>query len=100
MTFKPLKDFKTKIQDLALVLSILKEWAKQLNDNPLLDGRLFQNLTISTSGKAISHNLGRVPKGWIIVRNTGSDRIWETGKDKNHLNLDCDGSTTFSIWIF
>ena len=66
-------------QDLELLSQNIKRFAKVLEDNPVLDGRLIEN--VKPQGRAptdppglvagdniINHGLGRALRGWYVVR--------------------------------
>jgi hypothetical protein len=100
MKFKGLKDTHSTDAELAKATSNLREWAKQFSDIPFLSGRLIEDIDVKTSQTTVSHNLGRVPAGYIIVYKSSAGDIWATSKDDTHLVLDTSANVTISIWVF
>jgi hypothetical protein len=99
MSIKSFKVQQFSDVNLSLLNSALREWTVQFKEIPFLQGRSF-NVSITTSGLELVHNLGRQPNGWIILGKDANVDIWETGKSPTILSLDADGTTNFSIWVF
>jgi hypothetical protein len=80
-------------------------WAQTLNpviNNPLLQGQLISNLSLSSSNsQTFNHGLGRNMKGWFIVDINSEANIWRTAPfNASTLTLTANAETTFSIWVF
>ena len=104
MAIKPLEVQTTGNQDLELLMQNVKKWAKVLEDNPLLDGRLIEDVEFAGGALTvdINHGLGRQPLGWIItdftaLAGTGIVRdAWDTSTITFTASAACD----LDLWIF
>ncbi len=67
---------------------------------PIVDGVLIEGITITTAGLAVSHLLGRQPRGWFVVDKTTDANVWRTAWDSRLLTLDASATTVVSLWIF
>lgn len=97
---KPLKTLHFSDQDLALLMSVLTQWSIQFKDIPFLDGRLVEDISITTDTVTVSHNLKRTPKGWFVVTKNANADIWEVSKNSAQIVFDASATVTASIWIF
>lgn len=72
-----LTSFNTKIHELSLMQS---SWAKDLDpvlSNPIVNGILLKNVSLTTGVNRIPHKLNRNLIGWIITRNRGPQYIYD-----------------------
>lgn len=97
---KPLKQQQFSDPALALLVSNLREWSDQFKNIPILDGKLIENVSISTSGAVVSHTLGRVPRGWFVVNINAAVDILQISANDRTLTLDANGSAIISLWVF
>lgn len=54
--------------ELVRALDAIWEWSRQFDRQPWLDGVLLTGLELGTAGTTHSHKLGRVPRGFIVLR--------------------------------
>ncbi len=100
----PLERQHTEDQDSELFQQNVKNFVKRLEDNPLLDGVLIENIVFSgavTVNQA--HKLGRKPRGWIITDLTGGlvDVARNVGDfDDKFLSLAASAACVVSVWVF
>ena len=71
----------------------------------LSDGVLIKDVTlVSTSFTEVSHKLGRKPAGYIVVRKSAAQTVFEDAGDYNNrqlfLRLKSSGAVTVNLWIF
>lgn len=73
-----------------------------LADNPLLQGRLIEDVTLSTSPVLVAHKLGRAYRGWFLVDNNANTTVYNsvTDLEESFLELVASGSCTVSLWVF
>ena len=64
----PLEIQQAEDQDVNLLQTNVKNFVKVLEDNPLLDGHLLENIELDAGDNAINHRLGRRLRGWIVTR--------------------------------
>lgn len=100
MAFRELKEQHFTDADLSVMMSQLKEWAAQFKDIPFLDGRLLEDISVSTTATKFNHGLNREPRGWFVVKANANVNVWQTSQSKLFITLDASGSATVSIWIF
>ena len=78
------------------------DFARQLENNPLLDGRILTRVVVGTSATNLSHLLGRDWIGWFVVRKSTTASIYE-GTQTNtsqYLTLIASASATVDIYVF
>jgi hypothetical protein len=91
---------RSAFQDLMRVQDNVEQYISQFRAVEIIDGTLVPNLTITTAGLVVEHNLKRQPLGWILVDNTADARVWRLGWNVNTISLDASATTTFSLWVF
>lgn len=79
--------------------------ATALNALALQPGHLLTGLAFSNGVTLpISHMLGAVPAGWILVSprvlGSGAPTVIEISRDANFLNLNPQGTFTADLWVF
>jgi len=62
----------------------VKDFVRVLEENPLLDGRLIEDISLTAGDNYIDHKLDRVPVGFLVV---GSDDGRVIGSDRQIVNL-------------
>lgn len=89
-------------------LSMLQDqWTAQLNPvlaNPLVAGRLIQNVTLASGTNTINTLLGRKLQGYIVVLKSANVTIYDTQStntmpDKT-LQLTSSGAVVITLWVF
>lgn len=100
MSIRSLKEQHFSETDLSRLMANLKEWTNQVTPLEILQGRLIEDLAVTTTATAFVHGLGRTPRGWIIVDKTADVRVWRTAWTSTKITLDSSGSATIAIWVF
>lgn len=62
----------------------VKDFAKVLEENPMLDGRLVEDLQLAQGNTTLDHKLDRLPVGFLVV---GSDDGRLIGSERQIVNL-------------
>ena len=86
-------------------------WAQQINaligdvdeimSVPFIQGYLLSGIVLSASTpKAIPHNLGVVPMGWILTDNQASATVWRVSWTAQVITLEASANTTINVWVF
>jgi hypothetical protein len=82
----------------------LKELWEDVQNIPLLNGRLIESLSLSATVTNVEHELDRDYKGWIITDLDANQTIYrDTSSTLNankFLPLLASGAVTASIWVF
>jgi hypothetical protein len=83
------------------------KWAGTLNPviaNVLLQGRLLEDLSVSTGTNAIAHGLGRNLVGYFVVRNNAAVTFYDAQASQQRpdlfLSLVASGAATISLYVF
>lgn len=70
-----------------------------LSNDFLLNRVEKKDVTIRTTGTTVQHNLGRMPRGWIITDKTDYPSVWRTAVDATNFvfyaSADCIVSFIF-----
>ena len=103
MALPALKKIKAEDRVLNQVQDSVAQALKPLLNMAIADGRLIENIEI-TSGTAsiVEHKLDRTIRGWIVVRKNANSNIWESTSsipDKT-LILNASATVTVSLWVF
>lgn len=102
---KEFKKFRAIDPDVTKVQENVQEYLRQITQNPVLDGLLLQDITLSSASVTnVNHGLGRAPIGWIVTRQRASSIIWDS-QDSNTLpsktlQLNCSSDVVVDLWIF
>jgi len=104
--------FRT-VQQAVTSVKLLQDNCKRVFDAvvavALLGGQLVSRQALSaTASTAVSHKLGRVPRGWIVVRNSANAVVYEytpaagqpAALNSQTLVLQASAATTVDLWIF
>lgn len=93
-----------KLTDESEALNRVQEYTAQalapLIGSNIINGTLLEDLELTNTATKVSHKLGRKPRGYIIVRASAAEQIFDSGLDKAHLNLQASGNVTVSLWVF
>jgi hypothetical protein len=68
--------------------------------NPLLDGRLVEDVELVTGSNKLEHKLERAVRGYILVRQNAAANLYEVSSDDLFITLSSSADVTASIWIF
>ena len=99
---KQFKSFVSKTPDVQKLINHVSEFLNQLINNPVLDGVIIDNISVSTSPTNISHGLGREVRGYYIVKASAGVTIYDTANTtpKSLLTITASGSATITLYIF
>lgn len=75
---------------------------RQVVTKEILDGRLIQDVVITTASVAVSHGLGRTLVGWVVVDKNANADVWRVGTANADtlLTLDASATVTVDLWVF
>tara|TARA_R100000458_G_scaffold51246_1_gene51948 strand:+ start:1527 stop:1889 length:363 start_codon:yes stop_codon:yes gene_type:complete len=78
---------------------------KPILASQVADGVLIKDVSlVSASFTEVSHKLGRKPAGYIVVRKSAAETVFEDAGDYNNrqlfLRLKSSGAVTVNLWIF
>src|SRR5690242_8486747 len=101
----PLTQFQSDDRDFQLMQS---SWAALLNPllaNPLTKGVILTAVALQTGDNVINHRLGRVPQGWLVIRQYSAyaglfDKQASNQMPQSTLVLNASGATTVDLYIF
>lgn len=67
---------------------------------PFTGGNLLIGLALASPGdNTINHNLGRLPKVWILSGQDTNATVWSTGMTSTQLVLQCSAACTVAVWV-
>lgn len=73
-------------------------------DKRVIDGRLIEDVSLSSGDNTIEHKLGRTLRGWIVTRLSAAVDIYDKQSTNNltdlNLVLNSSGTATVSLWVF
>ena len=74
-------------------------------DSAIIDGVLLEDIAlVSGSFTSIEHKLGRKPRGYLVIRKSAAQTVYEDAGDydnrKLFIKLRASGSVTVNLWVF
>ena len=86
------------------IAKLLEPTATTVQDSPLLAGKILEKVALTSGSNTIRHTLGRVLKGWFIVRRRASATVYDT-QDSNDtpqvtLLLTASANVTVDLYVF
>lgn len=100
----PLKTVQTKDRILNQIQGNTRDAIQKILANPVLNGVLLTEVSLSVGTNSINHGLGRVLEGWIVVRQRDQADIWDSQDDNTTpqytLDLDSDTATIVDLYLF
>jgi hypothetical protein len=101
MTIKSFKRPGQLSTENVLLAANIEDFTRQLVINPLLDGRHFVKIDLTSSTpKLIPHTLGRPWVGWIVVNQNANANVWVSSNNNNQTNLTLRSNANVTIYIF
>lgn len=83
------------------------KWAATLNpflNNPMLNGRLLQDVPVVIGANSINHGLGRDLIGWFVTRNDSAETFYDSQTSNQRpaqtLQLVASGPAIISLYVF
>lgn len=74
---------------------------KELQDVPLLNGVLLEDVSVGMSDTTIQHKLGRVPRGYLVVKLDAGSAVWQpAAATSSHIHLQAASDVVISLWVF
>lgn len=97
-----MKFIPTTNQELSRVQDAAKEAFLEIKRLPIVQGRLIENVLLSSGDTKIEHKLTRKPRGYIIVRrDNGTSQVYDTqSTDDMYLVLNSNSPIAISLWVF
>ena len=97
----PLETQHTGNQDVELLQQNVKKFVKVLEDNPLLDGVLIEDVDLNAAANTeINHRMGRQPRGWILTDQSAAATVYRVAWTTQTLTLLASAASTVDIWVF
>jgi hypothetical protein len=100
---QPFTPLRTSDPILSRVQTQVQQLAQVLTEIPLLNGRLIQDVDLTTSESLVEHGLDRVPTGWFVVGIDANATVYSASTPtlpKRHLPLTASATCTVSLWVF
>lgn len=95
---------QTNMAEVDRVLTHVQEAARdsqaKMVAGGIMDGRLLEGVSLSTTASAVAHGLGRRPRGWLVVDNDSGVTVYRTEWDSRTMTLTASATCTASIWVF
>ncbi|MBW2735611.1 MAG: hypothetical protein JRH20_24765 [Deltaproteobacteria bacterium] len=88
---------------LRLLQENLERCLQFIDQCPIIDGRLIEDVEILAATTTIKHGLGRTPRGWVVVGKLPTFHvIVELSRSSTTLVLDVNAavSVTVDLWVF
>lgn len=98
------KKVRTEDTPLRLVQDSLTLTLDQVIRREILDGNLVEDVSLVNGFNLVDHGLGRIPKGFIIVKRSDLHAVWNVSSAKmvptRNMALQTNGAMIVSIWFF
>ena len=102
MALRELKTINSKDYELATIQRNTSEFVDQLMKVPFIEGRLLEDLAVSTTATDFPHGLGRVARGYFIVKANAGVTLFDTASTTPAvmIKLTASATATISLWVF
>lgn len=96
---EPLRRWCTELQR-ALLTPI-----RALASMAIVQGTHLRDVTLASGANQISHKLGRLPRGWVVTRQSAALGLYETDaqvalRGDQFLTLTSGAAGTADLWVF
>ena len=83
----------------------VEEVLTPVTNSVIIDGVILEDIDlVSGSFTSIEHKLGRKPRGYLVIRKSAAQTVYEEVGDydsrKLFLKLRASGSVTVNLWVF
>lgn len=98
-----LKRINTEDKNLNQVQENVDKVLDGINSNPLLGGRIRENISLSTGvAHQLEHGLNRKPIGYFIIKKNAEADVWDTvsSMPAKTIILTSSANVVISIYIF
>ena len=74
-------------------------------DSAIIDGVILEDIDlVSTGFTSVEHKLGRKPRGYLVIRKSAAETVYEDVGDydnrKLYIKLRASGAVTVNLWVF
>ena len=74
-------------------------------NSAIIDGVILEDIDlVSTGFTSVEHKLGRKPRGYLVIRKSAAETVYEDVGDydnrKLFIKLRASGSVTVNLWVF
>ena len=74
-------------------------------DSAIIDGVILEDIDlVSTGFTSVEHKLGRKPRGYLVIRKSAAQTVYEDVGDydnrKLFIKLRASGTVTVNLWVF
>lgn len=83
------------------------KWAASLNpllSNPLVNGNMLENISVTSGNNIINHGLGRKLQGYFVIMNSANVTFFDRQSTNTYPELTLilvpSGSATISLYVF
>ncbi len=73
-----------------------------LAENPLSQGRLIEDISLSTAETLVPHKLGRAYRGWFVTNIDAAVTVHASSETltERYVALTASGTCIVSLWVF
>ena len=105
MSIKRFERFPTSNETLSMIQERIEDAVLPITESSIIDGVLIQGQTLSSgSTSTVSHNLGRNIKGYIVVKRSAAQHVFDVQDTNDNPNttllLTASGTVTVDLWVF
>ncbi len=96
-------DLKTLIFDdlkMSKFQQNIRDFTRQLTNNPLLKGIYLSGVEIQTTQTKINHGLERELQGYLILKKNNNSNVWLISSDNKTLEMQATAIVDVDIWVF
>lgn len=95
---------KTGVELVDRTFQNVKETVDQLLSAPLLRGKQLTDLPLNSGTTLVTHQLGRVPQGYIITGQSGPANISRSAQaartPEQQISLQSSAAVTVDLWVY
>ena len=105
MTLRKFERVSTNDSTLNRIQERVEDALVPVLSSSILDGKIINDVDLASGSTTIvSHGLGRVLSGWIVVSKNAAQHVYDVQSSNNNkdrfLHLTAGGTVTVSLWVF
>jgi len=99
MNLKAFKKIEIEDYKTSKMFENVNEFLNQLMPNPFMIGNVI-DVTVLTTATQITHGLGQVPIGFMLLDITANATVWRVSSTDKFITLQASASCPVKIWVF
>ena len=96
----PFRRTQTPEKPIRLLQDAVEATLRSVTGRPIIDGGLLLDIELASGDNAVDHKLGRLLRGYIVVKRSAACDIYNKDIDTRTLILNSSAAVTVTLWVF